>query len=53
VLFIKYYLGDQINENQISGICGTYREEEKSILCFGEETQRNDHVEGLGFAIHM
>ena len=34
----KYYSGDKIEKNEISGACRTYGGKERHIPCFGGET---------------
>ena len=38
ILLTKYYLGDQIKENEMGRICGIYRRPEKCIQGFGGVT---------------
>jgi hypothetical protein len=38
VLPAKYYPGDKITKNEMGGVCGTYRREERCIQGFGGET---------------
>ena len=35
----NYYLGDQIEKNEIGGTCGTYGRQERFIQGFGWETR--------------
>ena len=38
LLLAKYYLGDQIEKNDMGGACSTYGGEERCIQDFGGET---------------
>jgi hypothetical protein len=40
LLLAKYYLGNQIKQNEMSGSCGMYERQEKYIQIFGGETER-------------
>jgi hypothetical protein len=37
-LLTRYYLDDQIKNNEMGGACGTYGGQERCIQGFGEET---------------
>ena len=36
--FTKFYCSDEILEDEIGRVCGTYRGESKCMYSFGEET---------------
>ena len=49
LLFTKYYMGDQIKNNEMGGACSTYGKQERCIQGFGRAKLREiHHFEELG-----
>jgi hypothetical protein len=44
LLLTKYYFGDNINQNEIGGACGTHEIQEKCAQGFGGNTKRKETV---------